>query len=60
MQVESRLGELQNTLDAGIHHRNNVFENIGHNLEQWTVMVSQISGDSLMIMVLIWTARWTE
>jgi len=38
-EVESRLGELQNTLDAGIHHRNTVFDNIGHNLELWTVMV---------------------
>lgn len=40
--MESRLGELQNTLDAGIHHRDNVFNNIGYNLEQWTVMVRDV------------------
>jgi V-type H+-transporting ATPase subunit a len=38
-EVEARLGELQSTLDAGIHHRDNVFNNIGYSLEQWTVMV---------------------
>jgi len=38
-EVETRLGELQNTLDAGLHHRDNVFKNIGYNLDQWTVMV---------------------
>lgn len=38
-EVEGRLQELQTTLDAGIHHRDNVFNNIGYNLEQWTVMV---------------------
>lgn len=43
--MESRLGELQNTLDAGMHHRDNVFNNIGYNLEQWTVMVRAVDGD---------------
>lgn len=38
-EVETRLGELQITLDAGLHHRDNVFKNIGYNLDQWTVMV---------------------
>lgn len=42
VQVETRLGELQNTLDAGLHHRDNVFKNIGYNLDQWTVMVSHV------------------
>jgi V-type H+-transporting ATPase subunit a len=45
VQVEARLGELQSTLDAGIHHRDNVFNNIGYSLEQWTVMVSVVCVD---------------
>lgn len=46
--MEGRLQELQTTLDAGIHHRDNVFNNIGYNLEQWTVMVSFYEIDTLM------------
>lgn len=37
-----RLVELQSTLDAGIHHRDNVFNSIGYNLEKWAVMVRHI------------------
>lgn len=40
LQVETRLSELQNTLDAGNHHRHNIFNNIGFNLERWTITVS--------------------
>jgi hypothetical protein len=39
LQVDERLSELQSTLDAGIYHRNNVLNNIGYNLEKWTLMV---------------------
>ncbi|XP_024371833.1 V-type proton ATPase subunit a3 isoform X2 [Physcomitrium patens] len=38
-EVDMRLVELQSTLDAGIHHRDNVFNSIGYNLEKWAVMV---------------------
>ncbi|XP_024372757.1 V-type proton ATPase subunit a2 isoform X2 [Physcomitrium patens] len=38
-EVETRLSELQNTLDAGNHHRHNIFNNIGFNLERWTITV---------------------
>ncbi|KAG6553279.1 hypothetical protein Mapa_005013 [Marchantia paleacea] len=39
IQVASRLDELQQTLDAGTHHRDNVLTTIGYNLEQWTLLV---------------------
>ncbi|XP_024366446.1 V-type proton ATPase subunit a3 [Physcomitrium patens] len=38
-EVETRLSELQNTLDAGTHLKDNVINNIGSNLDHWTVMV---------------------
>ncbi|CAM6126766.1 unnamed protein product [Calypogeia fissa] len=38
-QVSSRLAELQSTLEAGAHHRDNVLTTIGYNLEKWTVLV---------------------
>lgn len=44
LQVSSRLAELQATLEAGAHHRDNVLTTIGFNLEKWTVLVGLLSG----------------
>lgn len=41
VQVEQRLAELQNTLEASIHHRDNVLNTVGKQLDEWTVMVSR-------------------
>ena len=38
-EVTARLGELQETLDASIRHRNAALSSIGHHHELWTTLI---------------------
>lgn len=39
LQVSSRLGELEATLDAGIRHRNKALADVGFHLTRWMNLV---------------------
>ncbi|XP_073389770.1 V-type proton ATPase subunit a3 isoform X4 [Physcomitrium patens] len=39
VEVSTRLSELQATLNSGVVHRQNVFTNLGYNLDHWIGMV---------------------
>jgi len=41
LQVSGRLVELKTTIDAGLHHRDNLLNAIGAQFEQWDVLVCQ-------------------